>query len=201
MTSIHPSADISDDVTIGDGTKVWHLAQIREEAVLGVDCIVGRGAYIGIGVRLGPRVKVQNFALVYEPALIGEGVFIGPGAILTNDRLPRAVSPDLKLKQATDWQSLTTEIGTGASVGAGAIIVAGITVGEWALIGAGAVVTRDVPAHALVVGNPARRIGWVDKGGFKLEPDENSVEHNLWRSPRSGERFRQVADDILRREA
>ena len=170
-TRISDDAQVAGDVTIGDGTQVWNLVQIREGACIGVECVIGRGAYIGIGVRLGDRCKIQNNALVYDPAVIGDGVFIGPGAILTNDRLPRAISPTGELKRADDWDPVGVTVDTGASIGAGAVCVAPVRIGAWAMVAAGSVVVRDVPDHALVAGNPARQIGWVGRDGRRMAVD------------------------------
>ena len=170
-TRISDDAQVAGDSSIGDGTQVWNLVQIRERAQIGAECIIGRGAYIGIGVRIGDRCKIQNNALVYDPAVIGDGVFIGPGAILTNDRLPRAISPSGELKQADDWDPVGVTIETGASIGAGAVCVAPVRIGAWAMVAAGSVVVRDVPDHALVAGNPARQIGWVGRDGQRMVAD------------------------------
>ncbi|MGA1515697.1 MAG: acyltransferase [Ilumatobacteraceae bacterium] len=170
-TRISDDAQVAGDVTIGDGTQVWNLVQIREGACIGVECVIGRGAYIGIGVRLGDRCKIQNNALVYDPAVIGDGVFIGPGAILTNDRLPRAISPLGELKRANDWDPVGVTVETGASIGAGAVCVAPVRIGAWAMVAAGSVVVRDVPDHALVAGNPARQIGWGGRDGRRMSVD------------------------------
>jgi UDP-2-acetamido-3-amino-2,3-dideoxy-glucuronate N-acetyltransferase len=170
-TRISDDAQVAGDVTIGDGTQVWNLVQIREGARIGAECVIGRGAYIGIGVRLGDRCKIQNNALVYDPAVIGDGVFIGPGAILTNDRLPRAISPTGELKRADDWDPVGVTVDTGASIGAGAVCVAPVRIGAWAMVAAGSVVVRDVPDHALVAGNPARQIGWVGRDGRRMAVD------------------------------
>ncbi|HEU4425733.1 MAG TPA: acyltransferase [Pilimelia sp.] len=164
------SADVDDRAKIGDGTTIWHLAQIREYAVVGRGCVIGRGAYVGPGVRLGDHVKLQNYALVYEPARLGDGVFVGPAAVLTNDTHPRAVTPDGRLKGGEDWTAVGVVVGDGASIGARAVCVAPVTIGRWAMIGAGAVVTADVADFALVVGVPARRIGWVGPAGVRLVP-------------------------------
>jgi UDP-2-acetamido-3-amino-2,3-dideoxy-glucuronate N-acetyltransferase len=165
---IHSTADIEADVAIGAGTAVWHRTQIRTGARVGRDGVIGRDVFIDDGVTLGDMVKVQNGALIYRGVTIGDGVFIGPGAILTNDRRPRALNVDGGLARASDWLVSPIVIARGASIGAGAIVVAGCDVGPFAMVGAGSVVTHDVPAHALVVGNPARSIGWVCVCGERL---------------------------------
>lgn len=166
---IHPSADLEDGVSVGARTSIWHRAQIRVGATIGEDGIIGRDAFIDEGVTLGDRVKVQNGALLYHGVTIGNGVFIGPGAILTNDRNPRAVTATGELALAEDWTVTPIAVADGASIGAGAVIVAGCDIGPFAMVGAGAIVTRPVPAHALVVGNPARRLGWVCACGARLD--------------------------------
>ena len=182
------SADVSPDAVIGDGTSVWHLAQIRERAVIGERCIIGRGAYIGTGVRMGDDCKVQNYALVYEPARLAEGVFIGPAVVLTNDTYPRAINADGSQKSAADWEPVGVTIERGASIGARATCVAPVTIGAWATVAAGAVVVKDVPAYALVAGVPARRIGWVGPAGVPLAP----AEDGHWVCPRTGARFIEI---------
>lgn len=165
---IHPTAEVSAHAVLGEGTSVWNQAQIRERARLGRGCIVSKDAYVDFEVEVGDFCKIQNGAYLYHPVRLGNGVFVGPGVIFTNDRRPRAVSPDGSPKKAADWRADATVVEDGASIGAGAVVVAGLRIGKWAMVGAGAVVTRDVPAHALVVGNPARRIGWVCACGERL---------------------------------
>ena len=165
---VHPTADIEPGVSIGPGTTVWNRAQIRGGARIGADCIVGRDAFIDVGVVIGDRVKIQNAALVYQGVTVDDGVFIGPNAILTNDRFPRATTASGELARADDWTVSPIRLRSGASIGAGAVVIAGNDVGRFATVGAGAVVTHDVPDHALVAGNPARRIGWVCACGQRL---------------------------------
>jgi UDP-2-acetamido-3-amino-2,3-dideoxy-glucuronate N-acetyltransferase len=184
-TRIAPTADVDATAQVGDGSAIWDLAQIREGAVLGDDCVVGRGAYIGNGVRVGARCKIQNYALVYEPATLGDGVFVGPAAVLTNDTYPRAVTPDGRLKSADEWSAVAVTVDDGASIGARAVCVAPVRIGRWALVAAGAVVVRDVPDHALVVGAPARQIGWVGRTARSLREDAPGT----WCCPDTGDRY------------
>jgi len=165
---VHATADLEAGVTVGPGTGIWHRAQVRNGAVIGAECVIGRDAFIDEGVQLGDRVKIQNCALVYHGVTVESGVFIGPGAILTNDRFPRAITATGALARADDWTLSHITLRHGCSIGAGAIVVAGVDVGRFATVGAGSVVTRTVPDHALVAGNPARRIGWVCACGQRL---------------------------------
>ncbi len=187
------SADIDDDVEIGDGSSVWHLVHVRGGARIGRNVVVGRGAYIGSDVHVGDNCKIQNYALVYEPAVLEDGVFVGPAAVLTNDTYPRAVNPDGSAKSAADWHPVGVTLREGCSVGARAVCVAPVTVGRWAVIAAGAVVVKNVPDYALMIGVPARRVGWVGRVGQALVPDGGGH----WRCPISGEVYRETGPEKL----
>jgi acetyltransferase-like isoleucine patch superfamily enzyme len=189
---IAPSADVDASASIGTDVKIWHLAQVREGAVIGDRCIVGRGAYIDHGVHLGEDCKVQNYALVYAPAELADGVFIGPAAVLTNDLYPRAIDPDGALKTAGNWKPAGVRIGRGAAIGARAVVLPGVDIGEWAMVAAGAVVTRPVPAYALVVGVPARRVGWVGKSGRLLMADDEVL-----RDPVNGDKYKEEGERVV----
>ncbi|MCD0443726.1 N-acetyltransferase [Glycomyces sp. A-F 0318] len=183
--------------SIGDHSSIWDLAQVREGAVLGDHCTVGRGAYIGTGVRVGANVKIQNYALVYEPARLADGVFVGPAVVFTNDHRPRSVGPDGTLKGAADWEPVGVDVAEGASIGARAVCVAPVRIGRWAMVAAGAVVTRDVPDFALVMGVPAERAGWVGRTGSRLEADGD----RRWRCPDTGARFAERDGALVEIEA
>jgi len=175
---IHPSADVSPEARIGRGTRVWHEAQVREGAVVGADCVLGKGVYIDREVVLGDRVKVQNRASLFRGVTVEDGVYIGPHVTFANDRYPRAVNRDGTAQSDDDWSLEPTLVREGASIGAGAVVLPGVTIGRWAMVGAGAVVTRDVPDHTLVSGNPARARGFVCVCGRPLERDGRD-----WRCP------------------
>jgi acetyltransferase-like isoleucine patch superfamily enzyme len=165
---IHETAEVSPRAVVGQGTSIWHQAQIREGARLGRECIVGKGVYVDFDVTIGDRCKLQNCVYVYHPATLEDGVFLGPGVIITNDRVPRAVTPDGRLKSDDDWTAAAVQVGQGASIGAGSVVLPGVRIGRWAMIGAGSVVTRDVPDHGLAFGNPARLRGYVCACGGRL---------------------------------
>jgi UDP-2-acetamido-3-amino-2,3-dideoxy-glucuronate N-acetyltransferase len=172
-TTIHPTADVSPNAKIGAGTRIWNLVQVREGAEIGQNCIVGKDVYVDFGVKIGDNVKIQNSALIYHGASIESGVFIGPQVVLTNDKSPRAITPEGLLKGADDWDVGPILIKYGASIGTGTIILPNVTIGRFALIAAGAVVTKDVPDHGLAVGVPARLVGYVCVCGERLEADND----------------------------
>jgi acetyltransferase-like isoleucine patch superfamily enzyme len=170
---IHSSSAVSDKAEIGDGSQDWMFCQVRENVKLGKGCILGKGVYIDSDVTIGDNVKIQNNVSVYAGVTIEDGVFCGPHVCFTNDKVPRAVNPDMSLKAATDWVISKTLVKAGAALGANSTIVCGTTVGKWAMVGSGSVVTKDVPDHALVVGNPARVIGWVCSCGLRVKLDDS----------------------------
>jgi UDP-3-O-[3-hydroxymyristoyl] glucosamine N-acyltransferase len=183
---VSPTAVVATSADIALGVRVWDDSHVEADSVVGPETLIGRGVTIGVGVRVGARCKIQNGALVYGPAVLGCGVFIGPGAVLTNDTVPRAVTPDGAVKGSDDWRPSAVVVEHGASIGAGAVCVAPVHVGRWAMVAAGAVVTRDVVGHALVAGVPARRIGWVGRTGARLV----RVDDQELRCPETDDRYR-----------
>ncbi|MCR5544168.1 MAG: N-acetyltransferase [Eubacterium sp.] len=165
---IHPTAEVSEGAIIGDGTKIWNLAQVREKSIIGKDCIISKNVYVDTEVVLGDRVKVQNNVNIYHGVEVEDDVFLGPSMTFTNDFYPRAFN--------SDWKITYTKVKRGASIGANVTIVCGNTIGEYAMIGSGSVVTKDVKPYALMVGNPAKQIGWVCKCGQKLNDDMKCPE-------------------------
>jgi acetyltransferase-like isoleucine patch superfamily enzyme len=167
---IHPTADVDPNVNIGEGTRIWHESQVRSGASIGRNCVLGKGVFIDTHVSIGNNVKIQNYVSVYHGVTVEDGVFIGPHVCFTNDLRPRAIDPDGLLKEAEDWILTETLVRRGAALGAGAIIRCGVTIGEWAMVGLGSVVTHSVPDYALVFGNPARLHGFVCPCGQDLKP-------------------------------
>ena len=157
---VHPSAHVDESAVIGSGTQVWINVQIREGARLGHSCVISKDVYVDHGVVLGKRCKIQNGVSIYNGVTLGDDVFVGPGVVFTNDRVPRAFRDD--------WTVVPTEVRRGASLGANCTILCGLTIGEYAMVAAGSVVTHDVPDHTLVVGSPARPVATIDRQGNRL---------------------------------
>lgn len=182
---IHPTAEVEAGAQLGEGSIVWQLCHVRYSAVIGAECTLGRGVFVDEDVVLGDRVKVQNHALLYRPARIGDGVFVGPAVVLTNDQYPRAVTVQGARKGVDDWEAVGIVLEDGCSIGAHSVVLPGVTIGRWALVAAGSVVTRDVPPHAVVAGAPARPRGWVGRAGVPLE----DLGAARYRCPATGEEY------------
>jgi UDP-2-acetamido-3-amino-2,3-dideoxy-glucuronate N-acetyltransferase len=161
---IHPSAVIDADVTIGESTRIWHFCHLMSGAKIGADCVFGQNVMIGPGVVIGNGVKIQNNVSVYTGVTLEDNVFCGPSMVFTNVLNPRAF-----IERKDEFRP--TLVRRGATIGANATVICGVTIGSYAMVGAGAVVTRDVPDHALVLGNPAHRAGWVSRAGARLGDD------------------------------
>ena len=179
---VHPSASVDEGATVGAGTRIWHFCHVMPGARVGADCVLGQNVVVGSGVRIGSGVKVQNNVAIYAGVTLEDDVFCGPSCVFTNVLTPRAFV-DRK------DEFLPTLVQRGATIGANATIVCGVTIGRYAMIGAGAVVTRNVADYSLVVGNPARHAGWVSRSGDRL--DASLV------CPRTGERYREFPDGTL----
>lgn len=183
----HETAVIDPGCTIGDGTRIWHFSHIMPGCTIGRDCNIGQNVVISPEVVLGNNVKVQNNVSVYTGVTCGDDVFLGPGCVFTNVVNPRSAV-------SRKDQYLKTHVGKGATVGANATIVCGHTIGEYAMIGAGAVVTHDIPPYALVVGNPSRRIGWVSEYGHRLSFNEKGIAT----CPESSQQYQLEGDVVTR---
>lgn len=179
---IHETSLVDDGAAIGKGTKIWHFCHVLPGTVIGEDVTAGQNCVIGPNVRIGRGSKIQNNVSLYQGVDLGEDVFCGPSCVFTNVLTPRA-----HISRKAEFAA--TKVGRGATIGANATIVCGHAIGDYAMIGAGSVVTRDVPAYALAAGNPARRIGWVSRAGDRLGADLVC--------PRTGERYRLAADGLL----
>lgn len=156
---IHPTAEVSSEAVIGPGTSIWNQAQVRERARIGAGCVIGKNVYVDFDVVIGDRVKVQNNVSLFHGVTVEEGVFVGPHVCFTNDRVPRAINVDGTPKSDDDWEVGPILVRRGSALGANSTILPGVTIGPWAMVGSGSVVTRDVAAYELVAGNPARRLG------------------------------------------
>lgn len=186
--TVSPSAEIEQGATIGSGSAVWQFSKVRRGATIGDRCRIGGGVYVGAGVTVGDDCKVENGAQLFEGARLADGVFVGPGALLLNDQYPRAITPAGAVKEADDWTVAGVTVDRGASIGGGATVLPGRRIGTFSLVGAGSVVVHDVPPHALVVGNPARRIGTVCACGTPVSVDSTCEGCGLTfrRDPASG---------------
>jgi UDP-2-acetamido-3-amino-2,3-dideoxy-glucuronate N-acetyltransferase len=171
---IHPTAIVEAGSRIGAGCRVWANVQIRPGAKVGRNCTLGRNSFVDVDVHVGDNVKIQNNASLFEGVRLEDGVFIGPHVVFTNDRVPRAVNPDGSFKSTEDWCVGHTTVARGAALGACAVVVTGVSIGAWAMIGAGTVVSKDVPDYALVVGNPGRVIGWVSAAGARFPTQDEA---------------------------
>jgi UDP-2-acetamido-3-amino-2,3-dideoxy-glucuronate N-acetyltransferase len=188
--SVPATSVVDETAVIGEGTRVWNFVHVREKAKIGKDCILGDYVYVGRGVKIGNNVKIQNRATVYEGVTIEDKVFVGPHVTFTNDLYPRSFN--------TDWKITPTHVKEGASIGARTVIVCGVTIGEYALIGAGSVVTTDIPAHALAYGNPARIRGFVCRCSRKLEVIEKNGNDIVMKCSSCDETYTIATEDYSR---
>jgi len=198
---IHSTADVHSSATIGEGTRIWNWAQVRERAHIGKNCVISKSVYIDFEVNIGNNVKIQNNVSIYHGVTIEDGVFVGPHVCFTNDKTPRAINPDGSIKSGgstnngSDWTILNTLVKRGASIGANATILSGITIGKFAMIGAGSVVTKDVPDYGLAAGNPARLIGHVCKCGKRIGDSSDINGENNYRCAVCGMSKKEVYHD------
>jgi UDP-2-acetamido-3-amino-2,3-dideoxy-glucuronate N-acetyltransferase len=185
---VEPSAHVASGARIGAGTRVWHQAQVADDVEIGTGCTLGMSCYVGSGSRIGNEVKIGNHADVFG-AQVEDGVMISPQAVLTEDRTPRATRPDGQRQGSGDWVSTPVIVRCGATIGAGARVAGGVEIGCYALVCIGAVVLRDVPAHAKVMGNPARAIGWACRCAETLDAQ--------LRCPGCGRIYELAADQLV----
>ena len=185
---VHPSAYVDEGAQIGDGTKIWHFSHVMKGATIGKRCIIGQNVNIDGGTVIGNNVKIQNNVSVYTGTVVEDDVFLGPSCVLTNVSNPRSQVNRHSLYE-------TTVLKRGCSIGANATIVCGVTVGRYAFVGAGSVVTKSIPDFALVVGNPAHQMGWISRHGHRLESSDSD---GVMRCPESGYRYKEVEPGILR---
>jgi len=167
--SIHQSAYVDESATIGDGSKIWHFCHVQAGAILGTSCVLGQNVFVGKNVSIGNTVKIQNNVSVYEGVKLEDNVFCGPSVVFTNVKDPRSSFPQ-------QGKYVSTLVKEGATLGANSTIVCGVTIGRFAFIGAGTVITKDVPEFALIVGNPGKQIGWMSRAGKKLDFSKSEIE-------------------------
>jgi len=175
----HPSVELHPTASIGAGTKIWHLAHVRENVRIGENCVISKDVYIDIGVTIGDRVKIQNGVSVYRGVVLEDDTFVGPHAAFTNDLMPRSF--------AEDWEVVPTRVRRGAAIGANSTIVCGVTLGPYSMVGAGSTVTHDVPPHALVIGSPARIVAYICRRGHRMEADGPVDYSSMYRCARCSE--------------
>jgi acetyltransferase-like isoleucine patch superfamily enzyme len=181
VASIHESADVDPSAVIGAGTRIWHQVHIREGVRIGEGCVIGKGVYIDADVTIGNRVKIQNGVSVYKGVVLEDDTFVGPSAAFTNDLMPRAF--------ASDWEVVPTVVRRGASIGANATVVCGVTLGTYSIVAAGATAATNVPPHGLVIGNPARLAGYVCRRGHRMEPLAARDHEDVFACPSCRERL------------
>jgi acetyltransferase-like isoleucine patch superfamily enzyme len=186
---VHPTAVVEKTAKIGNGTKIWHFVHIREDAEIGKECIIGHAVYIGKGVQIGNHVKLQNRATVYQGVKIKDNVFVGPHVTFTNDLYPRSSTP---------LKTVPTLVEKAASIGAGTVVICGVTIGEYAMIGAGSTVTKDMPPHALAYGNPAKIKGFVCKCGRRLTKEEEKKRQIVMKCPSCEEQYEIPREDYAK---
>lgn len=184
---VHPTAVVDEPVTIGNGTRIWHFSHVMDHVTMGSGCNLGQNVFVASGVKMGNNVKVQNNVSIYAGVTCEDDVFLGPSMVFTNVLNPRSA-----VNRRGEY--LETHVGRGVTIGANATIVCGIRLGEYAFVGAGTVVTRDLPPYALVVGNPARQIGWMSRAGKRLNFDENGYA----KCPEAGDTYKLAFDSVTR---
>jgi UDP-2-acetamido-3-amino-2,3-dideoxy-glucuronate N-acetyltransferase len=184
---VHPTAVVDTTAKMGEGTKIWHFVHVRENVEIGKDCVLGHSVYVDKDVRIGNSVKLENRVTVYKGVTIENDVFVGPHVTFSNDLYPRSFD--------VDWKTVETLVREGASIGAGSVVVCGVAIGKYAMVGAGSLVTRDVPSHALVYGNPAEVRGFVCKRGRRLEKGGKDRDFVLMKCPRCKEKYKIPRED------
>jgi UDP-2-acetamido-3-amino-2,3-dideoxy-glucuronate N-acetyltransferase len=181
---IHPTAEIERGASVGPNTNIWHNVHVRAGAVIGANCNLGHSVFVDAGAVVGNNVKLQNRVSIYRGVTLEDGVFVGPHVSFTNDKYPRSIHPDGSVIDDDDWQAVRTLVRYGASIGAGAIILPGVTIGRWAMVGAAALVVHDVPDHGLVAGKPGVLIGYACTCGRRLR-----LGNERWNCSNCGEQY------------